>query len=142
MLAQAGDQQVCIGFIDLDNFRNYNTLYGHAGGDQTLKFVAKTMKIFFGDGTGRNGGDEFLFWMIHNESDEALKIRVQHFLDTVNAGFYSETQQKTLHVTCSVGIAIEKASSTDCKLLIRRADEAMYHTKDAGKNSFYILNCN
>ena len=139
MLVEAGNQQVAIGFVDLDNFRNYNTLYGHAVGDQALKFVAKTMKIFFGDGTGRNGGDEFLFWVIHNDSEEALKTRVQHFLNTVNAGFYSDTQQKTLQVTCSIGITIETASSTDCKLLIRHADDAMYHTKDTGKNHFYIL---
>ena len=139
LLEEAGDEQVAVGFVDLDNFRDYNTLYGHIGGDQALKFVAKTMKTFFGDGTGRNGGDEFLFWMIHNGSDESLKTQVQQFLDTMNAGFYSETEKKTIPVTCSIGIAIEKASSTNTKQLILHADDAMYHTKNASKNSFQVL---
>ena len=139
MIAEAGAQQVVAGFIDLDDFRNYNTLYGHAGGDRTLQFVAKTMKSFFGNGTGRNGGDEFLFWLVKDMSDEVLSARVQRFLETLNAGFYSDSQDVTYHISCSIGVAVENASTTDRKLLIHHADIAMYQAKDAGKNNFCIL---
>ena len=64
---------------------------------------------------------------------------IQNFLDTMNAGFYSETEQKTLSVACSIGIAIEKASSTNTKQLILHADYAMYRAKNAGKNDICIL---
>ena len=139
LLEKAGDQQIAIGFVDLDNFRDYNNLYGHIVGDQALKFMANTMKTTFGDGTGRNGGDEFLFWMVHNGSDESLRTQIQNFLDTMNEGFYSETEQKKLPVACSIGVAIEKASSTNTKQLILHADYAMYRAKNAGKNNICIL---
>ena len=59
----ATDKKVRIsaGFLDIDDFKDYNTNYGHQEGDNVIKFVANTLKENFKGEVGRNGGDEFVF---------------------------------------------------------------------------------
>ncbi len=141
MLLQAPkDAPVMVGFIDIDNFRNYNTLYGHTEGDYVLQFVAESLEKYLGKNVGRNGGDEFLFWGIKDGTNEELETAIQKFLATVNRGLYSETHHVTIAIPCSIGITIETASKTNRKTLIHHADQAMYHAKRAGKNQYYIIN--
>lgn len=141
MLMQAPkDAPVMVGFIDIDNFRNYNTLYGHTEGDYVLQFVAESLEKYLGKNVGRNGGDEFLFWGIKDGTNEELETAIQKFLATVNRGLYSEAHHVTIAIPCSIGITIETASKTNRKTLIHHADQAMYHAKRAGKNQYYIIN--
>lgn len=137
--AKKENTDIAVGFIDIDDFRDYNTLYGHDEGDLVLQHVANTMHTFFAENTGRNGGDEFLFWFIKDMSDEALEKKLSQFLQTINQGIYSEHAQKTIPVYCSIGIAVKKAVETDRKQMIRSADEAMYYAKQNGKNQLYII---
>ena len=131
--------EFAVGFIDIDDFRNYNTLYGHEEGDLVIQHIATTMRTFFSENTGRNGGDEFLFWCIKDMSDEAFKQTLSQLLLAINQGIYSERTGKMIPIYCSIGIAIKKAVETDCKQLIRTADDAMYHAKQNGKNQFFII---
>ena len=138
-LATAGDAEFFVGFIDVDDFRNYNTLYGHIQGDRVLRFVADTMRTFFGDGTGRNGGDEFLFWGIQEMSDEAFEQHIKTFLQALNTGLEPETPGgNRLSIDCSIGVAVERASDTDRRKLIHHADQSMYCAKQQGKNQYHI----
>ena len=63
MIEQANDThtRIAVGFLDIDNFRDYNTLYGHQEGDRVIRFVASILKENIDGIVGRNGGDEFLF---------------------------------------------------------------------------------
>ena len=137
--AKKEQAEIAVGFIDIDDFRNYNTLYGHEEGDLVLQHIANTMRTFFFENTGRNGGDEFLFWCIKDIPDETFKQILSQFLQTVNQGIYSERTGKIVPIYCSIGIAIKKATDTNCKQLIRIADDAMYHAKQNGKNQFFII---
>lgn len=137
--AKMEQAEIAVGFIDIDDFRNYNTLYGHEEGDLVLQHIANTMRTFFSENTGRNGGDEFLFWCIKDISDETFKQTVSQFLQTINQGIYSERTGKMIPIYCSIGIAIKKAADTDRRQIIRIADDAMYHAKQNGKNQFFII---
>ena len=63
MVQSATDKKVriSVGFLDIDDFKDYNTNYGHQEGDNVIKFVANTLKENFKGEVGRNGGDEFVF---------------------------------------------------------------------------------
>lgn len=133
------DGDIAIGFIDIDNFRDYNTMYGHQAGDEVICFVANTLKKQLGDGVGRNGGDEFLFCLTGFESQEKLVHHIEKLLKKLNDGFYNEKTGEKMSVPCSIGVTVAKASGTTNKAIIERADEAMYQTKENGKNGYSIL---
>ncbi len=131
--------EIAVGFVDIDNFRDYNTKYGHQAGDEVICFVANTLKKQMGEGVGRNGGDEFLFCFSGAENKEKVKESMEELLRKLNEGFHNSKTDKTMPVPCSIGVAIEKAGETTRKSIIRNADEAMYKTKEKGKNNYSIL---
>lgn len=133
------NREVAVGFVDIDNFRDYNTKYGHQAGDEVICFVANTLKKQMGEGVGRNGGDEFLFCFSGAENKEKVKERTEELLRKLNEGFHNSKTNKTMPVPCSIGVAIEKAGETTRKSIVRNADEAMYQTKEKGKNNYSIL---
>ena len=138
-LSEHETHEIVVGFVDIDNFRDYNTLYGHDAGDQVLQYVANTMRTAFGDGIGCNGGDEFLFWFPNTMSREMLETKLRDFLFSVNDGFHSDALEKNITISCSAGLAVGEATAGGRKRFIRLADQAMYHAKQQGKNDFHIL---
>lgn len=125
-------------FIDLDDFKYFNDEFGHACGDEVLKFVADTLKeITFERGfAGRFGGDEFVACI----TDFALfgdagKI-AQEIIDILGNGFISESTNKRLYIKCSIGIAFLFESGKTTNEVIAAADEAMYNIKKHGKSSY------
>lgn len=125
-------------FIDLDDFKYFNDEFGHACGDEVLKFVADTLKeITFERGfAGRFGGDEFVACI----TDFALfgdagKI-AQEIIDILGSGFISESINKRLYIKCSIGIAFLFESGKTTNEVIAAADEAMYNIKKHGKSSY------
>ena len=80
-------EQITFGFVDIDDFRDYNTNYGHQEGDAVIQFVAQTLKENIHGAVGRIGGDEFAFCYageleperIRHNADKILEIlRTQH----------------------------------------------------------------
>jgi diguanylate cyclase (GGDEF)-like protein len=136
--AKEGDSYIAVGFVDIDDFKNYNTVYGHQAGDVVIQFVADSLKKHFGEGIGRNGGDEFLFWLPGLNGREELRERLSRFLAHLNEGLWVEGVDAKVSVPCSIGVTIEKAIATNIMSLIQHADEAMYCAKENGKNGFYI----
>ena len=125
-------------FIDLDDFKYFNDEFGHACGDEVLKFVADTLKeITFERGfAGRFGGDEFVACV----TDFALfgdagKV-AQEIIDILGNGFISESTNKRLYIKCSIGIAFLFESGKTTNEVIAAADEAMYNIKKHGKSSY------
>ena len=83
MIEQANDThtRIAVGFLDIDNFRDYNTLYGHQEGDRVIRFVASILKENIDGIVGRNGGDEFLFCLAAVEIQrQLLKMKSVQFL--------------------------------------------------------------
>lgn len=140
MVQSATDKKVriSVGFLDIDDFKDYNTNYGHQEGDNVIKFVANTLKENFKGEVGRNGGDEFVFGYEVDISKEELDRKVKKVYDILNKGYKRGDLLKNMSVPCSIGIVTAIGGSFDYAKLLKEADNAMYDAKINGKNTYVI----
>jgi diguanylate cyclase (GGDEF)-like protein len=134
--AERHDRRLAVLFVDLDGFKLVNDTYGHNAGDVVLADLARRLhrSMREGDTLGRLGGDEFVL-LIESYADESQLLEVaRKVLETVAQPFV--LGGFTHQVTASVGIAAFPNDGRTAQELINRADKAMYHAKEAGKNQF------
>lgn len=117
--------------LDLDNFKNINDDYGHDTGDQVLKTTGSILKESFRteDHTCRIGGEEFAVVLPHTTSQEA-SIVAERFRSRIES---AEILDRS--ITISGGISVFPDDSNDSQGLYKKADEALYRAKSAGKNT-------
>ncbi|MEG0615623.1 MAG: diguanylate cyclase, partial [Oscillospiraceae bacterium] len=130
-------------FLDLDDFKHFNDQYGHACGDEVLKFTADCLKeICFDKGfAGRFGGDEFVVCLNNQKYFGDPGIIAQEIIDALGKGFVSETVDEKLTINCSIGIAFFSENGKNCEEVLNSADEAMYTIKKHGKSNYgYVGN--
>ena len=137
--AAENDGQVVIGFLDIDDFRDYNTNFGHQEGDGVIQFVADILQRELKGCVGRNGGDEFVFGYAGDLDKSAIEAVVSRILKQLNENYISQRTKQPMPVPCSIGIVSARGNTFDYANLIQKADEAMYRAKEAGKNTFYIM---
>ena len=129
-----------VAMIDIDNFKQYNDTHGHLNGDTALRLIAKTLldNIRKSDTLARYGGDEFV--MILPELDKFQSKSLAEKLCTVigNTKVPQKKASRNITLTVSLGIStFPEDGETEDKLL-KRADEALYHAKDLGRNAVCI----
>ena len=119
---------------DLDHFKNVNDGWGHAMGDQVLVAVASALRSGTRetDTVARWGGEEFLVVLPATRDGEALEL-AERLRAHVEALQVAERHQCPVPVTLSMGIAKLAAGESGATWL-KRADEALYRAKDAGRN--------
>jgi two-component system cell cycle response regulator len=132
--AERHDHPLSIALVDVDRFKDVNDHHGHAAGDAVLVAVAERIQgaVREEDVTGRWGGEEFLVMLPDEDPSGALtaadRIRAQ----------VGETPVLVEHariaVTVSVGCASRRPGD-DADTLLRRADQALYDAKRAGRNA-------
>lgn len=126
-------------YIDLDDFKLINDRYGHAFGDELLKYAARRMSALVpieGATAGRIGGDEFAVLLDRIE----VAAEAYELADALIASL-GETftiQDKPFRIRASIGIALIRHDSPDAATVMRQADEAMYVAKLAGKGSWRL----
>ena len=117
-------------YMDLDNFKVINDTHGHQTGDAVLRLVADAMRtsVRTADVVGRLGGDEFGVLMPETDAPlaDAAAKRLVASLRNVFKG--------TPSVTASIGVVSCTATDASTDDLLRRADQAMYDAKKAGKD--------
>lgn len=119
---------------DLDNFKRYNTDYGHETGDKLLANIAKRIlsTVRVGDMVARTAGDEFSVLM-HvrqlKEADEAAK-RVKSSFDKD-----IELDGKLYQIKASLGVACWPKDGNSASELLTATDVALQTSKDSGKNT-------
>ncbi|HEU5261203.1 MAG TPA: GGDEF domain-containing protein [Gemmatimonadales bacterium] len=117
-------------YLDLDDFKTVNDAHGHATGDAVLRLVADAMRsaVRQADAVGRLGGDEFAVLMPETEGmvAHAAATRLASGIRTVFRG--------TPSVTASIGVVSVTGTEAGTDELIRKADQAMYEAKRAGKD--------
>lgn len=124
---------------DLDSFKNINDSYGHDAGDLVLKKFAEILKngTRASDISGRMGGDEFLLVMTHVDEKN-----IQLVVDRLRKQFASEKflfGNASVSATASFGIAgFQGKEPPDFSTLVRKADQALYCVKRAGRNQIKI----
>jgi diguanylate cyclase (GGDEF)-like protein len=125
---------VCV--LDLDRFKLINDSLGHGAGDALLKLVAqRLLSAMRGDDTvARTGGDEFLLLLRDVGSLQQIEHLVNRCSNALNETY--QLHQSELHVTSSIGIARFPAHGETGEELLARADEAMYHAKQNGRNMY------
>ena len=129
-LAQRGDRQFLLFYIDVDRFKKINDSFGHKEGDAALQTVANVLRESFrkADILGRLGGDEFAIAAIDaaQESQITMEKRLIHILEQHNS-----TAERKYHLALSVGALSCDKSLGDLSIeeLITRADALMYQQK-------------
>lgn len=120
--------------IDIDHFKNVNDTYGHQIGDLTLQCVATILRenIRDSDNIGRFGGEEFM--IICPETTQEAAVRLAEKLRSVIDGFSFATLGYT---TVSIGVA-QLYSDDTVEQWIKKADDALYHAKQNGRNRVEI----
>jgi two-component system cell cycle response regulator len=121
--------------VDLDHFKDVNDNYGHLAGDDVLREVTRRMQseIRPYDALGRYGGEEFLILLpgcgASETAEKAERLREAIFQHPV------ETQVGPLNVTISLGgVATLDWPEDVANQILRMADAALYHAKEAGRN--------
>ncbi|MCR8631497.1 GGDEF domain-containing protein [Paenibacillus radicis (ex Xue et al. 2023)] len=116
--------------IDIDDFRGFNTRFGHLAGDYVLRSVAEALRssIRRYDTVGRWGGEEFAVILPGANGAEALAIaeRIRERVQGMELYF---GQHHDMQVTVSIGAAVYHGQFTHSKELVHEADQAMYNAK-------------
>lgn len=144
-IGKAGEQGTCFAlmFIDLDGFKPVNDAFGHHVGDQLLKAVAERLRghLHSQDTLARIGGDEFVLLVELQEPGDAMGVAIKQ-VNLVSRPY--RVAEHDLQLTASIGIVLYPGNGMDQHELLRNADAAMYHAKNAGKNgySFFDVSMN
>jgi diguanylate cyclase (GGDEF)-like protein len=125
---------VCV--LDLDRFKVINDSLGHGAGDSLLKQVARRLgsSMRADDTAARAGGDEFLVLLHDVSSRDDIARLAGRWIEALSEP--CRFQGTDLYVSPSIGIARFPTDSADSEELLARADEAMYHAKQSGRNTF------
>jgi diguanylate cyclase (GGDEF)-like protein len=125
------DSPFCLGFIDLDYFKDINDTYGHQTGDECLQYFADLLKTCLPAEAiiGRYGGDEFLVIFPGSQAAES-KNWLHNFLQKLVNSPWGEAK---IRFSSSMGIAEYQQGMEDAQTLVRFADRALYHSKRNGR---------
>ncbi|MEI6556985.1 MAG: EAL domain-containing protein [Rhodospirillaceae bacterium] len=122
---------------NLDNFKHINDTLGHAAGDEMLREIAKRLKGCIAIGTGdivcRTGGDEFLVLLVDVPAEEAIHASIYAMRAVVSVPV--QLGRYPVSLTASFGISRYPDDGKSFDLLFQKADAAIYHAKQNGRNT-------
>lgn len=152
--AQYASTRFGVLFMDLDGFKNINDTMGHSAGDLALQWAAGRLR----EGVrptdlvsrmqdsptepeiARLGGDEFTALIVDIDKPDDIDQIAERILKLMRSPF--TLLGREVRLSTSIGIAIYKEDGEDSATLLRNADTAMYHAKNAGRNNYKFYNRN
>ena len=137
LLATRENYSIAVFFVDIDDFKGINDLYGHATGDLLLCAATKRIQTCIRDvdAFARLGGDEFALILLDIKTEENVINIAKEVIQRFSEEFLIEN--KTIKVTLSIGISLYPRDGHQS--LIEKADSAMYYVKNHGKNNFKLF---
>jgi diguanylate cyclase (GGDEF)-like protein/PAS domain S-box-containing protein len=152
--ARRHSSKVATVLFDLDHFKRINETLGHSVGDRLLVAVAERLRQCVRDydaicradasssGSGttlaRLGGDEFILAMADIDRVEDAAKAAQRLIEAMQEPFRLDEHE--IVVTASIGISLYPDDGEDSETLLKNADSALYHAKDAGRNNYQFYN--
>jgi diguanylate cyclase (GGDEF)-like protein/PAS domain S-box-containing protein len=138
-LARAGQVDLAVLFIDLDDFKHVNDSLGHAAGDQLLVAAARRLQgcLRPTDVAARLGGDEFAVLLERVTDAVAAAAVAGRVLDTLHQPF--GLNGRTIPIKASLGVATARPGVDEADELLRNADVAMYVAKAGGKDRYELF---
>ena len=121
--------------VDIDHFKNVNDTFGHNVGDAVLEALSAILmnNSRITDIVGRWGGEEFLVIVPATSKDSII-----HFANLLREEVNTHTFDKAGHITISLGVTMYTINE-DSKETIARADKALYHSKNNGRNQITYI---
>lgn len=135
-MAQRHQHTLAVMFLDLDKFKLINDSLGHDVGDELLKAVALRLSSLLRkeDTVARLSGDEFVIILTELVDAHDASIVATKILNVMKNRFLIHGHDFTIGV--SIGIAIYPRDGASPMVLIKKADSAMYASKESGRNQF------
>lgn len=143
-LLKRNNQAAAIIFIDLDQFKPVNDIYGHKAGDYVLVTIAKRLKSNLRDSDiiCRFGGDEFVVFTLLDNVKTDTAIVAENILKIISTPIlFTEAEAEAeieIEIGCSIGISHYPKHGDVIDKLVKNADKAMYKAKNLGKNTYQI----
>ncbi|MEL7498138.1 MAG: GGDEF domain-containing protein [Planctomycetota bacterium] len=126
--------------IDIDHFKRINDTFGHQAGDEVLTSIAIALKecVRPEDFVGRLGGDEFCILLegLTPQDAQLVGTRIRSTIELYDFSV-NDSGQSTV-VTMSMGLAV-MTPTDDAVALYERADQALYKSKQLGRNRLYTI---
>ncbi|MCI4677901.1 PleD family two-component system response regulator [Rhodoblastus acidophilus] len=137
LLDQAAERgrPVAIMMLDVDHFKRVNDTYGHEAGDEVLKTFADRIrrKVRSADLMCRLGGEEFVVVMPDTRLTTAQCVGERIRAAVAGTPFPVKSGDRAIPITVSIGVA-DSLGGEPIDALLRRADQALYLSKNAGRN--------
>lgn len=132
--AQRGKTGFSILFIDLDNFKDINDTLGHNIGDKLLIDVSNRISkcLRESDIVSRFGGDEFTVLLSNTNNVDDIELICNNIQKNISKEYSIDNE--TVFTSASIGVSSYPNDSKDIDTLLKFADQAMYVSKDSGKN--------
>lgn len=123
-------------YIDVDNFKHINDIYGHSVGDSLLVEIGRLVLSFADGFVSRIGGDEFVVLMDGDLSIDKVEEMAQSLIDNM----YEMDYRKDIISLISLSIGIVLSQQATCRLddILAKCDAAMYQAKYDGRNLYRI----
>ncbi|MEF8793752.1 diguanylate cyclase domain-containing protein [Thiohalorhabdus sp.] len=125
-------------FVDLDDFKKVNDDHGHKQGDRALQEIAHRIRnsLREGDTVARFGGDEFVVLLKHLPSESTAEELAHKVFEVITQPV--PVADSKVRVGASIGIVLSPKHGDSADLLLGRADDAMYYSKEAGKRRYHF----
>lgn len=127
----------CLGFVDMDNLKKINDIYGHKAGDRALKMLGEMITECMENAIAcRLGGDEFLFYL-PEVSENQMKELMQRLFDRFREAKDAAAETHPASLSGGLCMCIQGDPFEECYM---KADKALYYVKQNGKNNFLFYN--
>lgn len=138
MVAKRKSFSTCLAYIDIDDFKKVNDLFGHNAGDELLRRVGNCMKMSFReeDVVARIGGDEFAVFLTGLNETDATKC-----IERSMKKLMASVKEEALDVGFSVGVVTFKTNNYLLGDMLSVADDLMYQVKQSGKGHMLLKSC-
>ena len=133
ILEKMQEHDGCLGFVDMDNLKKINDVYGHKAGDRALRLVGAMLTECMEHAVVcRLGGDEFLFYL-PAASEAEMSMRKRKLFDSFGAAKNVTAETSPASLSCGLCMCRQGGNFEEYYI---KADKALYYVKQNGKNSY------